>query len=143
DLAALSPFTVVLALGFGFHYVIGRRRDADDLIDFIGLYALFTLALHTVLSFQTGGYAVGVRQLLLLVFAGSFLAACALLTLSSGALGRVSPWILVAGCAAVTAQSTVTFHRAFVANQLYDPNTPAILGALGFLPTGPEDSFAC
>jgi hypothetical protein len=144
DAVVLSPLPALLAVGFAFHYLAGKRQSAaDELVDFVGLFALFTLGLHMLLALQTSGYALGVRQLLPLEFALCLFAACGLLAFHASAPGRFSRWVPVVGCALAMLQGTVTFQRAFVAHQLYDPNTPATLAALGFLPTGPEDSFAC
>jgi hypothetical protein len=144
DMVILSPLTVLLAIGFSFHYVLNRYRDgAHDFTDFVALYGLLTLLVNMGLAMKTGGYATGVRQLLPLEFPLCFLAACGLLAIGRAVGPALAPWVVGALCVVVASQDAVTFHRAFVARQLYDPNTPEILRTLNFLPQRQEQGLTC
>jgi hypothetical protein len=144
DMAMLSPLTLLLAVGFSFHYVLDRRRaGTDEFTDVVALYGLFTLLANMALAVQTGGYSLAARQLLPLEFPIRFLAARGLLSIAGAAGPRLSQWIVIVGCVLVCSQDTVTFRRAFVARQLYDPTTPEILRTLSFLPPRPEQGLVC
>ena len=127
DLMSVSPMTVVLAIGFSFHYLVSRNGTAGGVEGFlvaflVGLLAAYSLAIKNVRFVLAA--EVPIRAL----------AACAVASVYDARPRRSVALGLAVLVLVAIAYDVALFDQIFVAGAVYDPVTDGVLRALEMLP---------